>query len=692
MPTETTLADEQITKVSEIVYGKLATVTEWAASASEAAQSAIDSIGLLDVPNIEIQFPQAPVIKEPVSPSLTSVPDYVISNSPQSVTFTPTEQIELTAPTVIPSPVYGAPALIIERPDSALPLPPTSYPVLPTTDVPALPLVAVPVAPKIQLPDAPALLSIKVTDAPQTDIQAFDDKNAPSSDDVLRKVELLIDRGQKAISLVNSRNAKAKTEWKLAEKRNVGRAFLEVLDEPELPEKNLVHKDSLHQKNKMPTALREYYSAVAASDTAVLKKRAELTSAWASRNFSMPPGMLIGDINELEIEAANSLRDKAIEINEMRTKLMLEEYFKIWEMFASMEENFVALYTQSLRQSVENEKLRVRTQIELFNASVSLYNSKLDGVRAYIDAYNAELDAALNVDGSYSTAVDAAVAAMSENTARVGIYSQQARVAKLQADTKVTAVQALTAPLELYKAQLTGVKANADTAVANIESYREAVRAYAAAVETTSAEVEAYAAQVAAAGSGAAVAETNAKAYAAYAEAAAKNNVVFKTFVTEQGEVLSANLQTFRDAGSTNESFLRAQAARISGQTEVTGARVSAFDNYVRNFSSYNRALADKTAAAMNHSMTSAENVARAQALLNQATAEADKVKAGALAGKAAALAGLAQGAMSAMHVSASAQGSGSTGSSYGYNRSWTVNWGGTTRESESKVQRLSGA
>lgn len=694
MPTETTLADEQISKVSEIVYDKLATVTQWATDAKLAAQSAIDSIGLLDIPNIEIQFPSAPNLKDPVLPELTSVPDYVISNNAQSVTFTPTAQIKLVEPAEVPLPVYGTPVDIPERPDSAAQLPPIDYPTLANAEAPIAPALSLPVMPTIKLPEAPALLSIKMAAVPDLNIAEFKgtmpQPNVPTGTSwpLVQLIEASVERCLSHLSESNIYREALKGS--LSQSYDGMNELFFSTAKITRPDKALIAPDALVRMNKMPDAKRKYYSAMAASDMALMKKRAELTSAWAGRNFSIPPGMLIGDVNDLELEAANNLMEKAVEINAERTKLMLEEYFKIWEMFAELEGNFVALYMEQLRQTVETERTRVRSQIELFNAALSLYNSKMEGTRAHIDAYNAELEAQLNYSGAYGVAVEGAVAAMSESTAKVGIYSAQVRAGKIQADMKSTEVQALTAPLEVYKAQLMGVKANADTAVANIETYREAVRAYAAAVESVSAEVEAYAAQVTAAGSGAGVMETNAKAYAAYAEAAARNNTVFKTYVTEQGEVLSANLQTFRDAGNTNESFLRAQAARIAGQAEVTGARVSAFDNYARSFSSYNRSLSDKTSAAMNHSMTSAENAARAQALLNQATAESDKIKAGALAGKASALSGLAQGAMSALHVSASAQGSGSTGSSYGYSRNWTSTWGGTTRKSESKVQRLS--
>ena len=679
-----TLADQQISKVSDIVYDKLATVTQWATDAKTAAQQAIESIGLLDVPNIEIQFPQAPEIQSPVAPSITSVPDYVVSNNPQSVTFTPTSQVSFVEPTTVPTPVYGTPVAVPDRPQATLPLPPTAYPTMANPSAPVAPTLSLPDVPVVQLPDAPALLSISVPTAPSITVESFGGTR-PDNSGMLAVIDERIARIGAALTQANQRLSAKVDAAKAAEKA----AVLDPYFGNTAPEKS-IYGEGDYQKNVPMDRMRSFHDAVETIDRELMQKRDELTTAWAGKNFSLVPGMLVGQVNDLEIEAGRKVRELAGKINEETGKTALEDFSRIWELYVELEKSYIDVTLEQARRGLEEEKLRVRTQIELFNASLELYKSKLGSVSAYVEAYNAELSAQLELSRSYKVAVDGAIAETAENSARVAIYNAQVQVGKVQAETQTTALRAATAPLELYKAQLIGVKANADTAVANIEAYREAIRGYASAVETASAEVEAYAAQVAAVSSAAGVAETNAKAYATYIEEAARTNTVFKTFVTEQGEVLSANLQTFRDAGNTNESFLRAQAARIAGQAEITGARVSAFDNYVRNFSSYNRALADKTAAVMNHSMTSAENAARAQALLNQATAETDKIKAGALAGKASALAGLAQGAMSAMHVSASAQGSGSTGSSYGYNRSWTANWGGTTQKSESKVQRLS--
>jgi hypothetical protein len=97
----------------------------------------------------------------------------------------------------------------------------------------------------------------------------------------------------------------------------------------------------------------------------------------------------------------------------------------------------------------------------------------------------------------------------------------------------------------------------------------------------------------------------------------------------------------------------------------------------------------DNAAAAQQYAMVAAENVTRAQSLAAIAQAETDRINAGALAAQTQALAGLAQGSMSAMHVSAGAEGSGTMSASAGWEAGTSFQWGGSNTYAERHEESL---
>ena len=669
------LADAQIDKVSGIVNGKLGAVMGWARSAETVATNAIDAIGKLTIPNIEIQFPEAPNLTAPEAPDSGAPPDHAVDVSPQSTTFAPTGTISLKTSAAIPDPLYGSAVDVPERPSVDIPAPPTSYPTVGVSAVPSAPSLSTPASPEIVAPDFPEFLDVVAVEIPPLALADFATPIPGHAATVaaLKRIDAEIDKIYAQVE-GRFRNEQARAN-NLYKELVLG-----------------INRDSyllLYTRRLDAQRKRLMDEAASVVDREVVVKTEEATTLWASRNFSLAPGMLVDQVNELEIEGGRKVRDASSKINQEIAKIAAEDFKKELDFYMTLEQVFIDLHLEQIREASERQKIQVRQQIELFNASLELFNAKIAALNVDIEAYNTQLKSLLEYNAAYGKVVEGAIAETAVNEALLQVFNSQVQIQKAQTDVYSSGVKAAAAPLEAYKATLLGVKANADTIVANIGAYREAIKGYAAAVEATSSEVEAYASQIQAAASAGGVAETNARAYATNIQEAVRRNSVYKTFADEQADLLNANVQTFRDVVGANESFLRTQAAKVGAEAEIMSARAAAYDKQVRTFASYNKALADYTAATMSHSMTSAENVARAQALANQAAAEAAKIDAGAMAAKASALAGLAQGAMSALHVSASAQGTGGTTSSYSYSTNWTSNWGGTTRKSESKIQRL---
>lgn len=673
-----TLAKAQIDKVTALVLSKLGLIQDWAFKSQQIAEDAIDGIGLLEVAPVSITFPAPPSLANPNNPATNEIPTGTIGGDPTSVAFTPTDQLSFTAPTAIPQAEYGTPVSPSARPSPSLPLPPVAYPQVALTAAPTAPNLQLPSAPTFATPDAPALLSITIPELEFPTLEPFQEE-APEFDK--RDVEEVINRVDQIIQLGRSRIGAISGEFESDDA--AVRGIVDKYNGVAPNDRDYANNRAYHRKRLFDEAA----TPINLERTSAVKK---LTSEWAARNFSIVPGMLVGAVNDVEIEAGRRLRGEGAKINAELAKQALEDFQTFAELYFQIEQNLIDLYSLRLEREVENEKLRVRAQIELFNAALAVFNSEQKIREIVAQAYKAQLAAVLEATSAQKTAIDGAIAETAENEARMSIYNTEVQMLKIQSDAYKAQVQASVVPIELYKASLSGLKAEADTQITNIEAYREALRAYAAAVGAVSEEIKAYSAEVQATTTSSEVNESNVRAYTTYIQESIKNANAYRTFASSQTEVLNANLQAFSDAAQVNESFVRAQASKITAQNQLAQQRSSAYLDYIQSYSTYNKALSQLNAARMTYSLTASENAARAEALANQAQAESDKIEAGALAAKASALSALAQGAMSAMHVSASASGSGSTSSSAGISAGLTSNWGGSTSKNESKTESLS--
>jgi hypothetical protein len=410
----------------------------------------------------------------------------------------------------------------------------------------------------------------------------------------------------------------------------------------------------------------------------------------AARNFSDVYGVLVDGVNDIRYAAAQKIRDGMSEVNNRLAKEALANYQAGMELALVLEKAYISLYLEYARQVLESEKINVQIAIELFNASVALFNAQQRARQIHADAHRAHVQGIIAGMGAYPIAIDGAVAETAENEQRIQMYAADGQLVKARTTVYTASTKKELAPIETYKAEVGGIKAQADIVVANVESYRAAVGAYAQGVSGTTEVVNAFAAETAAKTSQANVYSSNAKAYASYVQEGAKRANTWKVFANTQGDVLRANVQTYQQAAETNQSFVRAQAAAIGAEAEIASSRASAYSSGLRAVSAYNRTTVDNAAAAQQYALVAAENAARAQSLLAIAQAETDRINAGAFSAQAQALAGLAQGAMSALHVSAGAEGTGSVAASAQWEEGADQLWGGNNAWNESKTEQLS--
>jgi len=669
------LADNQIESVTDIVNSKLDLIQQWATKSKLAADTAIDGVGTFTLPGINMASIGNVDFGEPKQLSgLGSIPDPSVENNPASVTFTATGNVSQPDLVDIPSAVYAAPVVPDDRPSITLPQPPTAYPVAALPTQPAPDTVVDVKAPVITATAPPALVPVTIPTIEFPTIPpfsvAFPQKSVAKQD-----LDAKMAKIDSLISSVDSR---------LVALRNSSSSY-----DTGLRSKLATFEDDLRSGIESQRA-RMVQEAASNIDFELTREVRKVMVEYAARNFSLIPGMAVDKVNEIELLASRKLIEETSKVNTELSAQAAEDAQLFANMYYELEQNLIDVYLLQCDEQVELEKIRVQAQIELFNATLALFNAERSDRQMVAEAYKAELQANLELVGAYKVQVEGATADVAENDARTQIYNAQVEALRPQIDVYKADIRKALLPLEIYKTRLAGLKSQSDVALGNIEAYREAVKAYVAAVDASSSEVKAYAAQVQAVSSSVGVSETNSRAYTANIQELLKRSDTSKTFVAAQSDVMNANLLTFRTAADVNEGFVKAQAARIAAQAELVSTRTNAYGQYANAQSVVNKTFAQLNEAKMSNSMAAAEHASRVNALNAQARAEQEKMNAGALAAKAQALAGLAQGAMSALHVSASASGTGSTSSSAGVSYGLSSNWGGGTSKSETYRQILS--
>ena len=653
-----TVADTQISKVTKTVNSKLALVMDWARRAQTAAEKTVGAIGVFDTPSVTMNLPTGATIDKPEKPDSSGIPTTgELSNAPATTDYVGTSSLSYEEPIEITKPIYGRAVAPDARPTAAPPTANLNYPMARTPSAPTLPTFNAPTLPTLTEITKPSLVPINIPAYTFGAIQPFaeqvPDYTLPTIDlnPTVRLCEYspddLLDRVA-ALSM-----------------ETIPPYFEDVC--------HFMAEEMVNNLDK---------EAAKATDVAFTQ--------WAGQNFSLPPGMLVDQVNEIQGGVGAKIRAEKAKLNNEVFKTAFENYKAAMQQGIAMEKHYIAIAIEGARQLIEIERVKVKAQIALFNATVELFNAQQRARAIYANALMAEVQASIKEVEMYKVQVEGAIAKTAENEVRVGMLDADATMQKARAAIYKSSVKAALKDIEIYRAKMSYHKATADIDAANIASYREAVKGYSTFVSATAEDVGAYASQVQAYSSMANVDESNARAYAQYMQAHASRSATNRTFVNGQVDVMHSNMAAYKEAAGANESFVRAVAATISAKAELSSSRAAAYSSSVRAYSSYNHALAARDGALQHYNLAMAENAARAQSLAATAVAETDKVNAGARAARAQAIAGLAQGAMSAMHVSAAAQGSG--GTSYGakFSHDVTSQWGGQTNKSETNREVMS--
>lgn len=376
----------------------------------------------------------------------------------------------------------------------------------------------------------------------------------------------------------------------------------------------------------------------------------EAVETWASRNFSMPPGMLV--------KAADVAREQGrLKASELNREILTQA--AQWEIenirFAVQQGMALEQLTQNLYSNMANRlfevaKFQAEAQISVFNSRISLFNAQNAAFETLGQVYRTKLDGALAKLTAYKTAIEGQVALGQINQQRVEVFK-----------AKLSAVQS---NVEVYKAMMQGAQVRAETIKNQFDAYRADVQAFAEQINAEKVKFDAYESRIKGEQAKAGVFDSQARAYASTVQAIANKADIKVKGAQIKMEAARTKVSKFLADVDGYKAQLQASLGEVQYVTQAFGAQVDAW----RAEAAAN--TADSEMQARFADMNTRTNIAYAEMQISEYTAKmSNAVQQAQIALDAAKALGqytaqLAAGAMSAAHVSASISGSGSASSS----------------------------
>ena len=380
----------------------------------------------------------------------------------------------------------------------------------------------------------------------------------------------------------------------------------------------------------------------------------EVVQLWAARGFSLPQGALDKQISVIReqgrLKSAELNRDILVqaatwEIENLR--FAVQQGIALEQLTANLYENMAGRLFEAARFSAES-------QINVFNARVSLFNAQAQAFGLLGNLYQAKLTA-------FKAAVDAELAKGEMNRQKIDVFR-----------AKLEAVQL---GIEQYKTMMQAAGIRADIVARQLYAYRTDVQAFAERVAAEKVKLDVYSARIGAEKSKADMFHSQVQAYAATVQAVSSQADIHVKAANVKTDAAKAHIQKFLADVDAFKAQLQASLSGVQFETQVFQAQVDAW----RAQSSV--AVSEAEMQAKYAETASRTNIAYSQMLQEEYRANIQNaINKAQLALEAAKALGqyhaqLAAGALSAQHVSASMSASGSVSSSESKSTSTSHNY-----------------
>jgi archaellum component FlaC len=390
---------------------------------------------------------------------------------------------------------------------------------------------------------------------------------------------------------------------------------------------------------------REMFTALEAEQAAF--------DTFAARNFSMPPGMLVAQVNaarEKSRLAQNDL-ERAVLIKATDAEI---ENLKQAVVQGMAYETLLHNYINNVAQrSFEAAKAHLDAGIALYNAQAAIFTARSSAYGVFAQVFKIKTDAELAKLEVFKAEIQGEIAKGQVNEQKVRQYEAQ--------------VKAIATIIEVFKAKMHGAQVQSEVVKSQIEGYKADVEAYDVILKARKTAFDAFESEAKGVQAQASALEAEARAYAATVGAQeARSNVKIK-YIEARIQGIDASLKKFvaqieaeRDQVQAVLDSIRARTAaftadvgrytaEIDGATKAELASLQVQESRLRNNLAYFETLMH-------------EYDARLGRVLQQTTLKVEGLKS---AGQITST--LGAGAMAAIHVQAGISGSGNASDTNNY-------------------------
>lgn len=394
-------------------------------------------------------------------------------------------------------------------------------------------------------------------------------------------------------------------------------------------------------------------------DTTAQKRVQESFDTFAAKGWTMPPGMLVEQVNAAQQESQQSAADLASDILSKSAEWEQENLRQAVQQGIALEGMLIQQFENVARRVFDASKARLDADVQMYGAYVSLFNARQSARQILVAVFEAKLKAALAPLDVMKAELEAEQLKGQLNETRARIYA-----------TKMEAVRAI---VSIFEAKVNAARVKSDVERNKIDAFKADVDAFAAILQARKTAFDAYEAQMRGEGVKGQIVESYARAFAATVEGINGSNNNKINYVRAKIEAITTGVQKYT-------ARLTAQREAIAAQAEAVRARASSFSADVQRFSAeiqMNTELARlvqqlaelrlRNNLAYYEVQQKAYDAAMSRTIQRAEIAEHGLAAAGSMASQ------LAAGAMSAGHVQASLSGSGSATASN--SASWNYNY-----------------
>ena len=299
-----------------------------------------------------------------------------------------------------------------------------------------------------------------------------------------------------------------------------------------------------------------FAKAAEKEDITMLQATETAYETWASRGFTMPPGMLVQQVNAAQQQALLSKNSLNRDILTKQWDIQMENLkFSITQGLA-FEAQLISIYNNMLQRTFDMSRTRIESAIKLYDMSIAIYNANVSAYKINADVYRNLLEAELSKLDIYKAQLEGQRLIGEENQIAASVYGTQ--------------VNAFNALVQAYKTQIDVVQAQVEVAKTQIDAYKVEVEAWSEKIGAQKVAFDAYATEVSAE-------ETKVNLVKAAADAYAAEVGGYSALVSANAKMAEVQVEVF-------DAQIKGYNTQIEAETAQVNASIAVNKNLIEQY------------------------------------------------------------------------------------------------------------